>query len=347
MAPRFLERKNRIKPPGILLFLIISTLFHLLLFRFLQFETASFEDDIVKLTILPTGNRGLKKKPFKKPPEKKKVEKPKGQVVEIARPKKERKPEQSKFLSRYDSSVKKESRSRFDDRISNLDSKLRRKAATKVNPREIDRKNRLITGKRGKKQGSKKSIRKGSLKGFEGRKGELAKGREKEIKGLISGKAEISKKGVKVGGRSVPANLLPYVTGKEKFLSSPSNDYLKNVAEGEETKLNTRRFLFADFYNRVKRAISYYWDPARLLVIYDPRGTHYGYKNRHTILLIILDKSGNLISAKLKMSSGVDFLDREAINAVKMASPFPNPPEQLLENGRIEFDFGFHVNMKR
>ena len=41
-------------------------------------------------------------------------------------------------------------------------------------------------------------------------------------------------------------------------------------------------------------------------------------------------------------SSGVDFLDDEAIDAFKKAAPFPNPPKDLVESdGQIHFNFAF------
>ena len=44
----------------------------------------------------------------------------------------------------------------------------------------------------------------------------------------------------------------------------------------------------------------------------------------------------------LAQASGLEFLDDEAIEAFKEASPFPNPPRQLIEaNGTINFGFGF------
>jgi TonB family protein len=44
--------------------------------------------------------------------------------------------------------------------------------------------------------------------------------------------------------------------------------------------------------------------------------------------------------------SGVSFLDDEAINAFRLAQPFPNPPQGLVdENQLITFHFGFHFEI--
>ena len=60
-----------------------------------------------------------------------------------------------------------------------------------------------------------------------------------------------------------------------------------------------------------------------------------------------LDDEGNLQNVDVKESSGIDFLDREAMSAFRRAQPFPNPPRGLVEEGQIEFPFGFHVDFSR
>ena len=42
-----------------------------------------------------------------------------------------------------------------------------------------------------------------------------------------------------------------------------------------------------------------------------------------------IDGSGNVLSAKVRDSSGHDALDNQALEMVKKASPFPAPPEAL------------------
>lgn len=47
------------------------------------------------------------------------------------------------------------------------------------------------------------------------------------------------------------------------------------------------------------------------------------------LLDLKLDGSGNVLSAKVKESSGFDSLDKQALEMVRKASPFPAPPEAL------------------
>jgi TonB family protein len=58
-----------------------------------------------------------------------------------------------------------------------------------------------------------------------------------------------------------------------------------------------------------------------------------------------LDRAGQLLSVEVERASGLAFLDDEALAAFRAASPFPNPPEQLIESsdGRIHFDLGLKL----
>jgi TonB family protein len=75
---------------------------------------------------------------------------------------------------------------------------------------------------------------------------------------------------------------------------------------------------------------------------HDPSGNVYGVKDRVTVLRVHLNPDGKLVSSNLVQSCGVDFLDDEATEAFRKASPFPNVPKELLESdGQIHFNFAF------
>jgi TonB family protein len=123
---------------------------------------------------------------------------------------------------------------------------------------------------------------------------------------------------------------------------APANDYLKDVPKGEETLLNSKEFRYATFFNRVKRGVSDQWNPGEVYLRHDPYGNIYGVKDRYTVLNVVLDSQGHLSDVTVARSSGVGFLDDEAVQAFQLASPFPNPPQGLLEDdGSIRFQFGF------
>ena len=80
----------------------------------------------------------------------------------------------------------------------------------------------------------------------------------------------------------------------------------------------------------------------------DPTGNIYGVRDRATLLTIQLAPDGRLTSVQVRNSSGVDFLDSVAVEAFKMAEPFPNPPTGIQdEDGSIRFNFQFVVMRPR
>ena len=49
----------------------------------------------------------------------------------------------------------------------------------------------------------------------------------------------------------------------------------------------------------------------------------------------------------MEKSSGVEFLDDEAVAAFERAQPFPNPPPGLVDHGEVHFTFGFFLEPGR
>jgi TonB family protein len=121
-----------------------------------------------------------------------------------------------------------------------------------------------------------------------------------------------------------------------------TQDALKDIDDGDETALNSKRWRFASFFNRIKRQVAEHWHPDEVYRQRDPTGAVYGRRNRYTELRVSIKPDGNLSNISLALPSGLEFLDDEAIEAFKQAGPFPNPPRQLVEaNGTINFGFGF------
>jgi TonB family protein len=122
-----------------------------------------------------------------------------------------------------------------------------------------------------------------------------------------------------------------------------SLDYLEDVEAGAENLLNTKRTKFASFFNRVRNGVSQHWHPEVIHAARDPHGKIYGTKTRTTRLRISLNRDGSVHRIWVDRPSGVDYLDEEAIRAVRAAAPFTNPPRQLMdgETGLIDFSFNF------
>jgi TonB family protein len=76
----------------------------------------------------------------------------------------------------------------------------------------------------------------------------------------------------------------------------------------------------------------------------DPGGSKLGYKDWQTLLSVKLDGGGVLRDVSVVKSSGLDFLDRTAVDAFQKAQPFSNPPQGLADSrGEIVFTFGFYL----
>jgi TonB family protein len=121
-----------------------------------------------------------------------------------------------------------------------------------------------------------------------------------------------------------------------------SMDYLKDVDDGELTALNSKKWKHAPFFNRVKHQVANEWHPEVVYVRHDPSGNVYGIKDRVTVLRVHLNPDGKLAAWTVLQSSGVEFLDSEAIDAFRRAQPFPNPPKDLVDgDGQIHFNFAF------
>lgn len=62
-----------------------------------------------------------------------------------------------------------------------------------------------------------------------------------------------------------------------------------------------------------------------------------------TSLQITLNEKGQIIGVKILGTSGVKELDDAAIESFNQAGPFPNPPKDLLVNGKAVIEWGFVV----
>jgi TonB family protein len=124
-------------------------------------------------------------------------------------------------------------------------------------------------------------------------------------------------------------------------------DDLRNLEEGDGTLLTTARWLHAPFFQRVKEQVEQYWHPDLAFARHDPGGHVYGYRDRETVIQVVLDSQGALVRNYVLRASGADFLDEEALHAIEQAAPFPNPPRGLVDqqSQHIVFTFGFTVEL--
>jgi TonB family protein len=277
-------------------------------------------------------------------------------LVQNQRIESERAPEKTERISEFDSTVEKESRAA--------------QGRTLVQPSTgapvANRQKSRDAAKSGGQQESKASEPSKSRDATKGSKldpgeeamarddGELAPGQSQE-KGnegqAVSPMANLSPRSLmpsahdlRQSGTIVPSPSAGTPT-QPQMVAPGTYDDLDDVQEGGLNLLNTKRFKYASFFNRVRDAIAQHWSPEPVHQRADPTGQVYGKKTRVTVLKIRLDAQGKLVSAVILDESGARHLDQEALRSVRAAAPFANPPLELIDpatNG-IEFRFGFEL----
>ena len=162
-------------------------------------------------------------------------------------------------------------------------------------------------------------------------------------KGAAEGEQEASLGRLGEPGRPT---LLPSPGVVDKIIGAAANDHLKDVEEGDGTYLNTREWKYASFFNRVKQSVGQHWNPSSQLRLRDPTGVIYGGKDRYTVLAVTLNERGMVKDIYVEKSSGIDFLDLEAVHSFERAQPFVNPPPGLFDSdAQVRFSFGFMIDM--
>ena len=148
------------------------------------------------------------------------------------------------------------------------------------------------------------------------------------------------------GGAPQVPNLKPTPEALERALGGGSVDHLEDVDSGDETALSSKRFVYASFFNRMKRMVRQNWSPDVVWRRSDPDGTVYGFKRRITEVRVSLSATGALAKIVVVTPSGITDLDDEAVRAFHASAPFPNPPDGLVgKDGLITFAFGFYFEV--
>ena len=295
---------------------------------------------------------------------------PHGQVVDLAKPAIEQRPDKASYVSEYDSKVDKETRHNGRDQAGAPQAVVPPTGSPDVRePRAAEagktaQQEQGKAGKPGPLATREPDRRRAEEQKVEGpaptENGELERAGSPGQKPLPvppreqagengTGKPQpASKQGHQAEQPGLPGERKPNLQATPDMLQkaigkgSGSMDYLKDVEDGESTALNSKRWKHAPFFNRVKRAVANEWHPEVVYVRHDPNGNVYGVKDRVTVLRVHLNPDGKLAAWTVMQSSGVDFLDDEAIDAFRKAAPFPNPPKELVEtDGQIHFNFAF------
>jgi TonB family protein len=298
---------------------------------------------------------------------------PRGQVVDVPPTPDSSKPENARFLSEHNTNVEKETVSRHqrkDYGVAQSRPTIADYSRSKPDPNQTqpgDQEIAMVTRKHGqqgtpteekslaielpdiKKRQSlqlKLDLDLGTMASYQ--PSEEVKGNSERLRLRTGSLKQQALEGGDQGAdeQTVAMFKRPSLEHLDMVSGAPANDHIQDVPKGEETMLNSREFRYATFFNRVKRGVSEHWRPGDVYVRHDPYGNIYGVKDRYTVLNVELDSQGGLRDVSVSQSSGVGFLDDEAIHAFQGASPFPNPPHGLIEqDGLIRFQFGFYFEI--
>ncbi len=127
---------------------------------------------------------------------------------------------------------------------------------------------------------------------------------------------------------------------------SATNDYVEEVALGDFTHLNTVEYKFYGFFHRIRQKLEQFWGRSiqeKAHAIFRQGRRLPASENLITSLQITLNAGGEIVGVKILGASGVKELDDAAIESFNQAGPFPNPPKDLLVNGKAVIEWGFVV----
>ncbi len=296
---------------------------------------------------------------------------PKAQVVEVAKPNTEKEPENARLLAEHNTAAEKQTVAR-GSRFEEIVAKSKPEALTpKETPKEasirpetlerdpgVDRKAPDAPGKLAMRvpgapvlaPAPQEAKTKGALGGLVAPAGDgsiARRGQGSIEQPRLDPSTEKAGQGGAGGGSPKVPNLRPTDEVLERAIGGGSVDHLEDVAEGDETALSAKKWVFAGFFNRLKRQVAQNWEPAGVWRRKDPTGAIYGFKSRVTEVRVSLAPTGELTKVTVIGPSGVAELDEEAMRAFRAAAPFPNPPEGLIEKGSglITFEFSFHFEI--
>lgn len=127
---------------------------------------------------------------------------------------------------------------------------------------------------------------------------------------------------------------------------SATNDYVEEVALGDFTHLNTVEYKFYGFFHRIRQKLEQFWGKSiqeKAEALFKAGRRLPASESLTTSLQVTLNAKGEIIGVKILGASGVRELDDAAIESFNQAGPFPNPPQDLLVNGKATIEWGFVV----
>jgi TonB family protein len=293
------------------------------------------------------------------------------QVVETVKPSNEKAPDNARFLAEYDTKVEKQTVARGTPKEPMVAKSKPEELKAKQDPKDASMKEQPPDRPRGENphapdaQGALAMRKPGPHTPDEAKQDQKTRGAVGGSDGQVAmdgyqqrrGDGAVDQvkrdrssepRGQDGGGGGVPQvpNLKPTQEQLERAIGGGNVDHLEEVDNGDETALSAKRWVYASFFNRLKRQVAQNWDPAAVWRRIDPTGEHNGFKTRVTEVRVSLSAKGDLNKIVVTSPCGVGDLDDEAVRAFRSAAPFPNPPKELVDkNDLITFAFSFYFEI--
>ena len=242
-----------------------------------------------------------------------------GQIVEVAPPKEEEKPKDSDYLAEYNITVEEETKTeKFEinpEVLAPVFSKEQKMEQEDLVDLHVDKPST------GAQVGNHR----------------FDPDRDGSVAALPSKWTQTNKPG--------PQDPVPAAHLSSQVSGAPQNDFLHEQT-GEAVNLNTKEYLYASYWNRVRKLVTFYWNQNLDNMPSSARRT-LAKSSYTTTVKYILNSDGALDYIEVTDESGNGELDDCVVRAFRVAGPFPNPPEGLIEkDGRVYApDSGFTVQM--
>jgi len=141
----------------------------------------------------------------------------------------------------------------------------------------------------------------------------------------------------------VPSTLRNTAIGQAEFA-----ERVPGIKQGYFNSLNSDQLTYYTFYSRINEQISYRWVSLVKNYLFNlppDQLQRISNSNKRTVIEVLLDAQGNYFSSLIHNASGIQALDEATFKAFRLATPFVNPPQGLVdpEDGLIHLYYEFNV----
>jgi outer membrane biosynthesis protein TonB len=250
-------------------------------------------------------------------PEEEPEPEPEGQLVEIAPPEVEERPDEADYLAEHDVTVEEETKSE----------------KFKVNP-DVLAKQYSKEEKAEMEDMMDLNVDKPSTGATEGND-RFDPDRDGALAALPSPWRLTNKDGT--------ADPVPSSHRTASLSGAPQNDLLREK-RSDEVNLNAKEYLYAGYLQRIRRLVNFYWQQNLDNL---PSSVRLSRPQYTTAVNAILNRDGALEYIEVVAESGAGELDNAVVRAFQVAGPYPNPPEGLVKkDGRVYLpDMSFTVQL--